>query len=512
MYEDTPQELVHDLIAEAVFGSHPLGRPVIGTAEVISTVSRRVDPGYHRSMYAPANVVVSAAGNVDHDRLVELVQRAASAARPGATASRAHARRSCGAEARPALPAQGHRAVPRLPRRARRSRAPTRAASPPRSSTRSSAAPRRRACSRRSARSAGWRTPSTPSLSQYADTGQIGIYVGTREDNLVDALAITAEQIADLAAGSLARERARAREGEREGPRAALDGVDLDAHEPARQVARHRHRDPLARADRAPRSTRSRPTSVARARRRCCSRPSGSRPPGSGPSEERFLEALERRHAGARRAPREVLLNGHAPPSPEMGKVGAVLGPYLASAGTSSSARRPRPRRWSTSRRPPPSCRTSVRALAAGLPCVVGTTGLGDGGRRRAARARRPAGLLRAELRDRRGADDALRRGGLARYLDAAEIVELHHATKLDAPSGTAKATAAAMAGDVPIHSVRLPGLVAHQEVILGGAGQTLTIRHDTTSREAFCPGVLLALEQLRELPPGVTVGLDALL
>jgi 4-hydroxy-tetrahydrodipicolinate reductase len=68
------------------------------------------------------------------------------------------------------------------------------------------------------------------------------------------------------------------------------------------------------------------------------------------------------------------------------------------------------------------------------------------------------------------------------------------------------------MEGDVPIHSVRLPGLVAHQEVILGGAGQTLTIRHDTTSREAFVPGVLLALEKLDSLPPGVTSGLDALL
>ena len=68
------------------------------------------------------------------------------------------------------------------------------------------------------------------------------------------------------------------------------------------------------------------------------------------------------------------------------------------------------------------------------------------------------------------------------------------------------------MRGDVPIHSVRLPGLVAHQEVILGGPGQTLTIRHDTTSREAFAPGVRLALEKLGELPPGVTVGLDALL
>jgi 4-hydroxy-tetrahydrodipicolinate reductase len=99
-----------------------------------------------------------------------------------------------------------------------------------------------------------------------------------------------------------------------------------------------------------------------------------------------------------------------------------------------------------------------------------------------------------------------------ARHLRQAEIVELHHETKLDAPSGTAKATAARMGGEVPIHSVRLPGLVAHQEVILGAAGQTLTIRHDTTSREAYVPGVLRALEAVRTLPPGLTVGLDALL
>ena len=99
-----------------------------------------------------------------------------------------------------------------------------------------------------------------------------------------------------------------------------------------------------------------------------------------------------------------------------------------------------------------------------------------------------------------------------ARHLPRAEIIELHHDTKLDAPSGTAKATSDAMGGDVAIHSVRLPGLVAHQEVIFGDQGQTLTIRHDTTSRDAFVPGVLLALERVRELPPGLTVGLHTLL
>jgi len=99
-----------------------------------------------------------------------------------------------------------------------------------------------------------------------------------------------------------------------------------------------------------------------------------------------------------------------------------------------------------------------------------------------------------------------------ARVFPRAEIVELHAETKRDTPSGTAKATAARMGTDPAIHSVRLPGLVAHQEVVFGGAGETLTIRHDTISREAFVPGVLRAVERVRDLPPGLTVGLDALL
>jgi 4-hydroxy-tetrahydrodipicolinate reductase len=99
-----------------------------------------------------------------------------------------------------------------------------------------------------------------------------------------------------------------------------------------------------------------------------------------------------------------------------------------------------------------------------------------------------------------------------AQHLPHAEIVELHHPAKLDAPSGTAKLTAERIGGEVPIHSVRLPGLNAHQEVLLGGPGQLLTIRHDALSREAYTPGVLLALEKLPGLPAGVTVGLDAIL
>jgi 4-hydroxy-tetrahydrodipicolinate reductase len=97
-------------------------------------------------------------------------------------------------------------------------------------------------------------------------------------------------------------------------------------------------------------------------------------------------------------------------------------------------------------------------------------------------------------------------------YLPRAEIVELHNEGKKDAPSGTARATAERLPGEPAIHSVRLPGLVAHQEVLLAGEGQLLTIRHDTLSREAFVPGVLLALERLHSLSAGLTVGLEALL
>ncbi len=99
-----------------------------------------------------------------------------------------------------------------------------------------------------------------------------------------------------------------------------------------------------------------------------------------------------------------------------------------------------------------------------------------------------------------------------AAYMPRAEIVELHNEAKLDAPSGTATATARLIGGDPVIHSVRLPGLVAHQEVIFGSEGQLLTIRHDTTARESFADGVLLALEHLATLPPGLTVGLEMVL
>jgi 4-hydroxy-tetrahydrodipicolinate reductase len=152
----------------------------------------------------------------------------------------------------------------------------------------------------------------------------------------------------------------------------------------------------------------------------------------------------------------------------------------------------------------------ATACLVVEVPLVVGTTGFDADALDRAAREAgvpcfyAPNFAVGAVLMM-RFAEEAVR------SFPRAEIVELHADTKVDAPSGTARATSERMGG-VPIHSVRLPGLVAHQEVILGGPGETLTIRHDTTSRDAFVPGVLRAVEAVRTLPPGLTVGLDALL
>lgn len=98
-----------------------------------------------------------------------------------------------------------------------------------------------------------------------------------------------------------------------------------------------------------------------------------------------------------------------------------------------------------------------------------------------------------------------------SRHMQRAEIIELHHDGKVDAPSGTSIRTAEMMEGDVVIHSVRLPGLVAHQEVVLGGHDETLSIRHDTLSRASFMPGVLQGIRAVGDRP-GVTLGLEAIL
>ena len=160
----------------------------------------------------------------------------------------------------------------------------------------------------------------------------------------------------------------------------------------------------------------------------------------------------------------------------------------------------------------PDAALDNVRAcLDAGVHVVVGTTGwdpgrlqeLGAGGRANLFVA--PNFAIGAVLMMRFARE-------ASRHMARAEIVELHHEGKLDAPSGTAARTADLMEGDVPIHSVRLPGLVAHQEVILGDVGQTLTIRHDSITRESFMPGVLLAVRRVGSLTDSPLIGLEHLL
>ena len=200
----------------------------------------------------------------------------------------------------------------------------------------------------------------------------------------------------------------------------------------------------------------------------------------------------------------KIILNGRG------GKVGLVLAPALEKAGhelvdlDAAEA--------VIDFTSPDAVEANVRAaLEHGIPSVIGTTGFAHASVDAAARERgiacfhAPNFAVGAVLMMRFAREAAAQ-------MPRAEIIELHNEAKKDAPSGTAKATAELLGGEPAIHSVRLPGLVAHQEVLFGGDGQLLTIRHDTFSREAFVPGVLLALERLDGLPPGLTVGLDALL
>jgi len=203
------------------------------------------------------------------------------------------------------------------------------------------------------------------------------------------------------------------------------------------------------------------------------------------------------------------------------GKVGAALAPRLVGAGHTVTAIGkdddwdPEGHDAAVDFTRPDAVRGNVeRCLAAGVATVVGTTGLAEDDLASFDSLAREHGVACFVAPNFAiGAVLMMRLAALAaEHMPRAEIVELHDEAKVDAPSGTAKATARRLPGEVPIHSVRLPGLVAHQEVLFGGDGQLLTIRHDTFSREAFVPGVLLALERLQTLDPGLTVGLDSLL
>ncbi len=203
MYEDAPQELVHDLIAEAIFGDHPLGRPVIGTAQVIASITPEAVARYHQELYTPANIVVAAAGNLEHERVVELVERALERRR-GRAASRINLRPPLMQPPPPRLRFQRKDTeqyhvclgAPGISRSDRR-----RFAVSLLDAILGGSASSRLFQEIREKRGMAYSVYSF--VSQYTDTGQVGVYLGTRAENLGEALGITAEQIADLAAGNL---------------------------------------------------------------------------------------------------------------------------------------------------------------------------------------------------------------------------------------------------------------------------------------------------------------------
>ncbi len=210
MVEDNPQDLVHDHLAEAVFGSHPLGRPVIGSADVIASVSKRALSSFHRAAYAPTNIVLAAAGNVEHGRLVELLLER----RPTPTPTARAARKPFG---RP--PAPGYRferkateqyhvclGAPGISRRDER-----RFAASLLDAILGGSASSRLFQEIREKRGMAYSVYSF--ASQYSDAGQIGIYIGTREENLAECLEIASRELADVSAGNVREdELARAKE------------------------------------------------------------------------------------------------------------------------------------------------------------------------------------------------------------------------------------------------------------------------------------------------------------
>ena len=206
MVEDAPQDLVHDLLSDAVFSGHPLGRPVIGQAEVISSISRRALLAYHRRAYCAGNIVLAAAGNLEHDRLLELLQRSARQ-RVEPPAQKTRVRSPLVRQPGPSMrfqqkdTEQFHVCVgaPGISRSDRR-----RFAASLLDAILGGSASSRLFQEIREKRGMAYTVYSFG--SQYTDTGLVGIYVGTREENLEECFQIVAEQIADIAAGNL-RER-----------------------------------------------------------------------------------------------------------------------------------------------------------------------------------------------------------------------------------------------------------------------------------------------------------------
>jgi predicted Zn-dependent peptidase len=296
MVEDTPQDLVHDLLAEAVFSDHALGRPVIGRAEVISTVSRRSVATYHRNAYVAGNVVLAAAGNLDHERVCELLERAARQ-RVEPPARRTKVRSPLVREPKPGMRFQrkdteqfhvcvGALGIARSDRR--------RFAASLLDAILGGSASSRLFQEIREKRGMAYSVYSF--ASQYTDTGLVGVYVGTREENLAACLEIVAAEVADIAAGNL-RERELERAKENLKGRIALSMestsnrmsrlgrsliTDTELLSLDRIIAEIDAVEPVALAELA--AVLLDPERISAA--------------GIGPSEDQFLEAIEQIHPG----------------------------------------------------------------------------------------------------------------------------------------------------------------------------------------------------------------------
>ena len=200
MVEDNPQDLVHDVVAEAVFGAHPLGRPVIGRAEVISSVTRRALQSFHAAAYTADNLVIAAAGNLEHDRLVELLEARIPSTPPGVRRNRRPVRRASapGLRFQRKDTEQYHvcLASPGISRKDER-----RFAASLLDSILGGSASSRLFQEIREKRGMAYAVYSF--ASQYSDAGQIGLYVGTREDNLVECLEIAGHELGDIAGGNV---------------------------------------------------------------------------------------------------------------------------------------------------------------------------------------------------------------------------------------------------------------------------------------------------------------------
>ena len=355
--------------------------------------------------------------------------------------------------------------------------------------------------------------------SLYAHTGQIGLYVGTRPENLEQVVSVLADELKRIREEPVEREELeRARDNVKgrvvlalESTAARMDrlGASVLAGMPILELD-----ETIARIDAVSAEAVGELARELLEREPLCVA-------AIGPQEER-LPRGDRAAAGGRRE-HAVIAVGVAGAA---GRMGLAVCDAVSSASDMELAGRADPRLGVELAeiladcevlvdftQPDTALQNARRAVAAGVHVVIGTTGFDvaqldglDGANVFAA----PNFAIGAVLMMRFAAQAAA-------HMQAAEIIELHHDGKLDAPSGTAARTAALMAAASgrpapPIHSVRLPGLVAHQEVILGDVGQTLTIRHDSTDRESFMPGVLLAIRRVGALAQTPLVGLERLL